>query len=356
MLAVPSRDWSVFKPLCADHWEPFQRAPPRSQTAYDDDLVATRLAGGNPEHMGDLASRCVPCGQGQPLGAMSCPSSLCFRCATVSVDPWGSQGRQVLHAGVRYRHISLTVPALVRTTFSHNAAVVWSALRRCGVPCLDDGESEVRGQGLKGGDSVVLHTPGRHGPSHPQRQLLAPRGGEDKQGEGWEPLQDLPSALLRRKGPWPVRSTWRTTLAPDASKRLGEVGCRQSPHGLVTNVPQGAVPSQAQSLARSVAQDVVSPPRSVRRIARYEGERGTDQDRSHRTERVAQDTVDVLTFIGRRGQPTLPQGCTRSRYDGVPATQPCAQVQVLMREALAQGEGVVQGAVQILARLPSRQR
>ena len=99
-MAVPSRDWSVFKQICADHWEPFQRAPPRYQTAYDDDLVATRLACGNPENMGDLAYRCLQCGQGQHLVAMSCTSSLCLRCAKVSVDNWGSQVSQVLHEGV----------------------------------------------------------------------------------------------------------------------------------------------------------------------------------------------------------------------------------------------------------------
>ena len=52
MIAVPSRDWSIFKQIFADHWEPFQRAHPRYQTAYYDDLVAKMLACGNPEKMG----------------------------------------------------------------------------------------------------------------------------------------------------------------------------------------------------------------------------------------------------------------------------------------------------------------
>ena len=43
MMAVPSRDWSVFKQIFADHWEPFQRTHPRYQTAYYDDLVAKML-------------------------------------------------------------------------------------------------------------------------------------------------------------------------------------------------------------------------------------------------------------------------------------------------------------------------
>src|SRR4029434_7314936 len=150
MMAVPSRDWSIFKQIFADHWEPFQRAHPRYQTAYYDDLVAKMLNGGNLEKMGYIEYRCLQCGQGKHLVAMSCKSSLCLRCAKVYVDNWVSQVSQVLHAGVIYRHIILTVPAMFRTTFSHNAGAVLSAFIRCGAQCLDDFYSTVRGEGAQG--------------------------------------------------------------------------------------------------------------------------------------------------------------------------------------------------------------
>jgi len=70
MMAAASRDWSVFKQIFADHWEPFQHAHPRYQTAYYDDLVAKMLACGNPEKMGYVAYRCVQCGQGKHLEAV----------------------------------------------------------------------------------------------------------------------------------------------------------------------------------------------------------------------------------------------------------------------------------------------
>ena len=79
MRAGPSRDWSVFKQIFADRWEPFQRTHPRYQTADDDDLVAKMLECGNPENMGDIAYRCLQCGQGKHLVAMRCKSSLCLR-------------------------------------------------------------------------------------------------------------------------------------------------------------------------------------------------------------------------------------------------------------------------------------
>jgi hypothetical protein len=34
MLTAPSRDWSVFQQIFADHWKTFQEAHARDQTAY----------------------------------------------------------------------------------------------------------------------------------------------------------------------------------------------------------------------------------------------------------------------------------------------------------------------------------
>ena len=124
----------------------------------------------------------------------------------------------------------------------------------------------------------------------------------------------------------------------------------------MTHVQKGAVPSRYQSLARYVAKYVVSPPISVRRIDRYDGERVTYHYRSHRTERVEHETVDVHTFIGRMIQHTLPKGFKRIRYYGVQATKTFAKVKVAIQAALAKVEEVVQGAVKIIVRLSYRQR
>lgn len=93
---------------------------------------------GNPAQRGDGEARCQPWGQGKQLVAMSGKSSWCFRCAKVSGDHWGSQVSQRLQAGVIYRHLSRTVPALFRMTFDQNAAVVLRAFMRCGAQCLED--------------------------------------------------------------------------------------------------------------------------------------------------------------------------------------------------------------------------
>ena len=150
MIAAPSRDWSVFKQIFAEHWNAFQHAHPRYQTLYSDGLVAKMLECGNPEKMGYIEYRCHQCGQGKHLVSMSCKSSLCLRCAKVRVDNWVSQVSKVLHEEIIYRHIILTVPAMFRTTFYQHTAVVLSAFMRCGVQCLDDFSSAIKGKPLQG--------------------------------------------------------------------------------------------------------------------------------------------------------------------------------------------------------------
>ena len=212
----------------------------------------------------------------------------------------------------------------------------------------------MKGKALTGGDSTVLHTHGRHGPYHPHWPVLATSGGYDAQGACWEHLQYLPYALLRRTWPWHLLPMLRQTLKTEALDQLVDTCFRQYPDGL--NVPKGAVPAQAHSVARYVAQYVVRPPISVRRIDRYDGARVTYHYRSHRTERMEHETIPVATCIGRMVQQTMPKGFKRIRYDGVQATKTFAKVKVVIHAALAKVEGVVKGAVKIIARLTSRQR
>jgi hypothetical protein len=356
MMAQASRDWSVFKQIFADHWGEFKHAHPRYQTSYYDTLVAKMLGCGDPDKMGYIAYRCEQCGPGKHRVSMSCKSSLCLRCAKVYVDNWVSQVSKVLHEGVIYRHIILTVPAMFRTPFYQNAEVLLKALMRCGAQCLDDFYSEVRGKALKGGYIEVIHTHGRNGPYHPHVHVIATSGGYDAQAQSWEHLSFLPYDLLRRKWQWHLMTTLRQTLATDTMNDLVDICFRKYPEGLVTNVQKGRVPSQYPSLASYVAKYVVSPPISVRRIDRYDGKRVTYHYRSHRTERTTYETVDVMTFIGRMIQHALPKGFKRIRYYGVQATKTFAKVKEVIQRALAKVEGVVKGAVKIIARLTYRER
>ena len=71
---------------------------------------------------------------------------------------------------------------------------------------------------------------------------------------------------------------------------------------------------------------------------------------------MEQETVSVETCIGRMMQHTMPKGFKRIRYYGVQATKTFAKVKDMIHAALAKVEGVVKGAVKIIARLTYRQR
>jgi Putative transposase len=101
---------------------------------------------------------------------------------------------------------------------------------------------------------------------------------------------------------------------------------------------------------------VVSPPISLRRIDGYDGQSVAYHYRSHKTERVERERVDVYTFIGRMIQPVFPKGFQRIRYYGVQATKTFAKIKGLIQEALAKVRGIVKGAIKIIAAQSYRER
>jgi hypothetical protein len=109
-------------------------------------------------------------------------------------------------------------------------------------------------------------------------------------------------------------------------------------------------------LARYLAKYVVSPPISLRRIDGYDGHRVTYHYRSHTSERVEWETVEVYTFIGRMVQHICAKGFQRIRYYGVQATKTFAKLKSVIQEALAKVKGLVKGAIKIIAPLTYRQR
>ena len=356
MKAELAPGWNVFKQIFYDHWDDFKQLHPRYDRAYYDGLVQKMLGCGNPEQIGYIEYRCLDCGQGKHLVAMSCKSALCLRCAKVYVDNWVSQVSHMLHSGVIYRHTVLTIPAMLRDTFYHNAKTLLSTFMRCGIQCMDDFYSHLSGQRLQGGYIVVLHTHGRNGQYNPHLHLIATSGGWDPKAECWVHLDYLPYGLLNKKWQWHALTMLRQTLPTPAVNRLVDACYRRYPKGFIADVKQGDVPARYHTLATYLAKYVVTPPISVRRIDRYDGSRVTYHYRSHRSERVERETVDVSTFIGRMVQHVVPKGFKRVRYYGVQATKTFARLKPMIQAALAKVQHVVQGAIKIIAPMTYRQR
>ncbi len=112
MTAESTPAWNVFKQIFVEHWDGFTRGYPRYDQRSYDGLLDKMLGCGNPDKMGSIEYRCLHGGEGTHRVAMSCKSSLCLRCAKVYVDHGVSQVSQMLHEGVIYRHMVLTVPAI----------------------------------------------------------------------------------------------------------------------------------------------------------------------------------------------------------------------------------------------------
>jgi hypothetical protein len=181
--------------------------------------------------------------------SMSCTSSLCLRCAKVYVDNWVSQVSRMLHEGVIYRHIVLTMPAMLRQTLYQQSQALLSPCMRCGVQCLDDCFSRISGRTLKGGSIGVIQTHGRHGQYNPQLHFIATSGGWDSQARQWIHLDYLPYPLLRKKWQWHLLTMVRQTVKTKESKRLVDACYTRYREGFVTNVQKGDGPSRSQSLA-----------------------------------------------------------------------------------------------------------
>jgi putative transposase/transposase-like zinc-binding protein len=306
--------------------------------------------------MGYLEYRCLHCGEGTHRGAMSCKSSLCLRCAKVYVAHWVSQVSQMLHEGVIYRHIVLTMPALLRKTFYQQATAVLSPCMRCGVRCLDDCFSRVSGRTLQGGSIMVIQTHGRNGQYTPHLHIIATSGGWDRKASQWVHLEYVPYPMLRKQWQWYLLTMLRQTVKTQEMTRLVDACDTRYREGVVTNGQKGDVPARYQSLATYLAKYVVSPPISLRRIDRYDGQRVTYHYRSHKSERVERETVDVYTFIGRMVQHVFPKSFQRIRSYGVQATKTFAKLKGVSQEALAKVQGIVKGAIKIIAPLTYRQR
>jgi len=351
------KDWNVYKQIFKDHWGGFKKKYPEYAKRYYNELVNKMLKCGDSSQMGYIEYRCMSCGQGRQLVSMSCKSFLCLRCGKVYVDDWISQVSKMLHEGVIYRHIVLTVPKVFRDIFyQHRMGSLQNKLFRCGVECLDDFISTVSRKNIKGGYIVVIQTHGRSGRYNVHLHIIATSGGLDEDTGEWVHLGYLPYHILHKKWQWYLLKMLRREVGTEEVKRLIDYCYKKYPRGFVANVQKGDVPNRYKTLAKYLAKYVVSPPISVRRIDDYDGEKVTYHYRSHETKRVEKETVDVYTFIGRMVQHILSKGFKRIRHFGVQATKTFEKIKEKIKDTLSKVEKVVKDAIEIIPRKDYRAR
>jgi hypothetical protein len=321
-------DKETFKQIFRDHWPEFKDKYPRYKAPEYDEVVQKMLDCGDPEKMGYSLYRCTYCGETRRI-AFTCKSCFCLSCSRAYTDKWVEfVGRRLL-PGVTYRHIVLTMPRFLHVWFYRNRSVL-STLIQTGNACLRDIFRTVTGVHLDIGTIIVLQTFGRSGEYNPHLHILVTAGGITPQGQ-WRSVPFIPYEMMHKKWQYHLLTMLRETISDPMVKKDINRAWKEYRRGFVAYLQPGDVPPGGGGLARYLAKYVVSPPISVRRIERYDGETVSYWYRDHKTEAIEHETLPVLRFIGRMVQHILPKGFQRIRYYGLHGTARYSKV----RENLA---------------------
>jgi len=300
-----------FKQIFVDGWEAFKRKHPRYEAV--DAVVQKMLGCGDPSN-GYAVYLCPDC-QERRLVAFSCKSQFCLSCAKVYGQQWVETVQGMLHPGVAYRHLILTVPEGLRPLIYQHAAELLSGLMQAARTAMDAVVARAKRQPMTLGYIVVLQTAGRSASYNPHLHVIVTDGGLRADGT-WQQLGYLPYDLLHRTWQAQVLDLIATRLAGDRSAQaVVDEMRRRYPKGFVAHL-QGNVLPRVRKLTRYLVKYAVSPPLALSRSVAYDRECGTVTYwyRDHlRQGKKTVETVSRETFIGRMVQHILPKGFQRIR-------------------------------------------
>ncbi|MDL1979834.1 MAG: transposase [Deltaproteobacteria bacterium] len=165
----------------------------------------------------------------------------------------------MLHPGMVYRHIILTIPEQLREVFyndRHDDNLL-SALMRCGYECLEDVVGSVKRLSLKIGIIVVVQTHGRSGRFNPHLHIIMTNGGIHTDSGKWYELGYFPYEIIHKKWQYHLLRMIKSFFGTLEIKKLTNKLWKMYPKGLVAHVTRGKVPESCRGLARYLAKYVV---------------------------------------------------------------------------------------------------
>ena len=208
---------------------------------------------------------------------------------------------------------------------------------------------------LEAGYGVVWETAERSGHWTPHLPILLTSGGMTPQQQ-WREVDYFPCTVLPKKWQYHLFTRLKPRVGTRVLKDQSDVLWRKSPRGLVAYWQEGQVPAGGEGLAYSLAQYVVSPPISLRRLLSDDGQRGRYGYNAHKTKRRQEEEVSALTFSGRMVQHILPKGCHRIRYYGLHATCKVKQVKGGLTMLMVALGRLIKGTYRIVAQKTYRER
>ena len=339
-------------PFCGTHTD-LEKSDDSSQ--FEDPVQ--KMLGCGKESAGYSEYRCVHCGGDLRRIGFSCKSGFCLSCSKKYVDDFVVQVSRVLHGGMNYRHIVLTIPKQLRIIFykARHDRKLLSALMRCGYECLEDVVGTVLRRKLKIGTIVVVQTHGRSGHYNPHLHIIMTSGGINEDMGSWFDLRFFKYEIIHKKWQYHLFAMLKSHFNNGAVDKLIDELWKKYPKGLVANLSKGNVPETCGGLARYLAY-VASPPIALRRIISYDGQNVTYCYNDHMTKSRKVETVTVDVFIGRMVQHIMPKGFQRVRYYGLQATKTFEKWSAVIRKGMKALGRKVKGVYQFVKARRYRER
>ena len=354
---IPSRsDADIFKNIFHDHWYEFQIRFPQYDTDQYNEPVQKMLDCG--EEWGGYAEYlCTHCGKDARKVPFSCKSCFCLSCCKKYVDDFVGTMSTMLHPGMIYRHIVLTIPEQLRKKFFHERhdGKLLSLFMRCGYECLEDVVSTIKRKKLKIGCVVVVQTHGRSGRYNPHLHIIMTSGGINTDSGKWFSLGYFNYKMIHKKWQYHLLGMVKSYFGSQMNSIVDKLWKRYV-KGFVANVSKGEVPDNCKGLAGYLAKYVASPPIAVRRIVSYDGHTVKYWYKDHKTKAKKFERVDVMTFIGRMVQHIMPKWFQRVRYYGFQATRTFKKWKKVIQKALSRLNNIVKGAYQVVRKKKYRER
>jgi len=350
-------DKGTFRQIFLDYWPGFKEKHPSYKKDQYEEVVQKMLGCGKKEG-GYTEYLCMRCGKDRRRICFTCKSSFCLSCAKVYVDNFVRKVSKSLHPGLTYRHVILTIPQQFRTYFFINRfdKDLLSALMQAGYECLEALAKQVRKQDLKIGAIIVVQTHGRSGEYNPHLHILMTNGGINEKAGRWVDLNYFRYETLHKKWQYYLFNMMKKMIPTEEMKSLINDLWKEYPDGLVANIKKGEVPERCRGLAKYLAKYLASPPISVRRIVKYDGEGVSYWYNDHMSKRRKDVDVDVYTFIGRMVQHILPKGFQRIRYFGLQSTTTFKKWCRVIKEGLKRIGRMIKGGYQVLPTKSYRKR
>jgi len=276
---------------------------------------------------------CEKCGTTKKVG-YTCKSRLCLRCFKRAVDDWLAQVHGVLFEGVVHRQIVLTVPKEMRPLINAEEIFMKTYID-AGAKAVKELIEEWRPKKkIKIGMMSILQLHGRAGNYNPHLHFVVSEGGIDKEKK-WQDVNYFDTKKLRKKWQYHVLTALReavngTEYAAEWREKLGAMFDKYR-----TGFDCDCMPEKGpvERLVMYLFKYVSSPPISLRRIEKYDGENVTYWYKDHRRGLV-KETLTAVEFIGRMIRHLPPKGFRMVRYYGIYARPVRNKIHALVVEAL----------------------